>query len=271
MPLDVHKIRPERQFVAVRRDSQDGWFEDGDGPSNVTLIKALRGTKWHLWHGCPYPALRRLESLGWDLDAEASPEEAKLLAKREERIVPTRPILIAIIRKYAMNSLSSIPCLALACAAITLLGGCTTFAPVSSGQAAIGQPVSAVEAKFGKTAEEYPLANGGTRRLYPTGPLGQNTYAADFDNGGNLTSFRQILTTAEFARIQIGRSTQEDVLHTFGKPEAMTYYPLSDRRVWTYRFRDGGWLPSLMNVIFDRDNVVRVTQIVPDPLLDSYN
>ncbi|KAF7961351.1 hypothetical protein AWV80_34100 [Cupriavidus sp. UYMU48A] len=38
-------------------------------------------------HGCPYPALRRLESLGWDLDPEASPEEAKLLGKLEEFIV----------------------------------------------------------------------------------------------------------------------------------------------------------------------------------------
>jgi hypothetical protein len=37
--------------------------------------------------GCPYPALRRLENLCWDLDAEADPEEAKLLAKLEEFIV----------------------------------------------------------------------------------------------------------------------------------------------------------------------------------------
>ncbi len=51
-----------------------------DSPSNSALIKALHGAKWHLWHGCPYPALRRLESLGWDLD----PEEAKLLGKLEE-------------------------------------------------------------------------------------------------------------------------------------------------------------------------------------------
>ena len=25
-------------------------------------------------HGCPYPALQRLESLGWELHAECSPE-----------------------------------------------------------------------------------------------------------------------------------------------------------------------------------------------------
>jgi len=58
-----------------------------DGPNNAALIKALHSAKWHLWHGCPYPALRRLESLGWDLDADASPEEAKLLGKLEEFIV----------------------------------------------------------------------------------------------------------------------------------------------------------------------------------------
>ena len=57
-----------------------------DGPSNAAMIKALHGAKWHLWHGCPYPALRRLESLGWDMDAKASPEEAKLLGKLEEFI-----------------------------------------------------------------------------------------------------------------------------------------------------------------------------------------
>ncbi|TDF58113.1 hypothetical protein E1J61_35675 [Cupriavidus sp. L7L] len=45
-----------------------------EGPTNAALIKALHGAKWHLWHGCAYPALRRLESLGWDLEAEASPE-----------------------------------------------------------------------------------------------------------------------------------------------------------------------------------------------------
>ena len=58
-----------------------GRLAHGEGPSNATLITALRGAKGHLWHGWPYPALQRLDSLGWDLDAEASPEEAKLLAK----------------------------------------------------------------------------------------------------------------------------------------------------------------------------------------------
>jgi len=48
-----------------------------------TLIDGLRRAKWHLWHGCPYPALRRLESLGWELATDGSPEEARLLARLE--------------------------------------------------------------------------------------------------------------------------------------------------------------------------------------------
>ncbi|MBV8271459.1 MAG: hypothetical protein JO067_04235 [Cupriavidus sp.] len=163
------------------------------------------------------------------------------------------------------------PRLALTCAAFGVLCGCSTFAPLQTGQATIGQPGSAVEAKLGKPAEQYPLAGGGTRWLYPTGPMGQYTYAADFDAGGNLSAFHQVLTSADFAQIQLGRSTQQDVLQTFGKPEAMTYYPLSDRNVWTYRFRADGWWPSLMNVAFDRNNIARVTQVVPDPLFGLYN
>jgi hypothetical protein len=46
-------------------------------PSVGALIDRLHSAKWHLWHGCPYPALQRLESLGWDLDAECSAEEAR--------------------------------------------------------------------------------------------------------------------------------------------------------------------------------------------------
>jgi hypothetical protein len=42
--------------------------------------------KWHLWHGCPYTGLQRLESLGCEFDADFSVEEARLLARLEEYI-----------------------------------------------------------------------------------------------------------------------------------------------------------------------------------------
>ena len=60
---------------------------DRDERSSVdVLIDGLRSAKWHLWHGCPYPALQRLESLGWELATDGSPGETRLLAKLEEFI-----------------------------------------------------------------------------------------------------------------------------------------------------------------------------------------
>jgi hypothetical protein len=55
-------------------------------PCVDTLIDGLRSAKWHLWHGRHYPALQRLESLGWELATDGSPEEARLLTRLEEFI-----------------------------------------------------------------------------------------------------------------------------------------------------------------------------------------
>jgi hypothetical protein len=37
------------------------------------------------------------------------------------------------------------------------------LAPLQTGEALIGQPASAVEARFGKPPERYPRADGGMR------------------------------------------------------------------------------------------------------------
>jgi hypothetical protein len=157
---------------------------------------------------------------------------------------------------------------ALLAMALALMSACTVLAPIQTGEALIGQPASALEARFGKPPEQYPRADGGTRWLYPTQPYGQFTYAADLDASGKLVSFRQILTTMDFAQIRVDASTQKDVLQTFGKPEETTYFRLMDRQVWSYRFKHEGVWPSLMNFYFDRDGVVRLTQVSPDPMYD---
>jgi len=60
-----------------------GMPERDERPSDA-LIDTVHRAKWHIWHGCLYPALRRLESLDWELDAECSADEARLLARLEE-------------------------------------------------------------------------------------------------------------------------------------------------------------------------------------------
>jgi hypothetical protein len=63
-----------------------GLPERDERPCADALIDILHRAKWHLWHGCPYPALQRLENLSWELDADLSVEEARLLARLEEFI-----------------------------------------------------------------------------------------------------------------------------------------------------------------------------------------
>jgi hypothetical protein len=76
--------------VAIRVQNLEQMIKglpDRDERSSVdVLIDRLRSAKWHLWHGCPYPALQRLESLGWELATDGSPGETRLLAKLEEFI-----------------------------------------------------------------------------------------------------------------------------------------------------------------------------------------
>jgi hypothetical protein len=81
---------PDWFHVAMRIQNLEqmikGLPDRGERPCVDTPIDGLRSAKWHRWHGCPYPALQRLESLGWELAKDGRPEETRLLAKLEEFI-----------------------------------------------------------------------------------------------------------------------------------------------------------------------------------------
>ncbi|MHA6823522.1 hypothetical protein [Ralstonia pseudosolanacearum] len=157
--------------------------------------------------------------------------------------------------------------LAVACAAAAMAGCAALESPVTKGQRLIGGDAAAVQAQFGPPRESYPL-DGGTRWLYPTQPYGQFTYAADFDAGGKLVAFRQVLRSLEFAQARVDVWTRDDVLHHFGKPVETAYFSRMDRLVWSYRFKSDDVWPSLMHFYFDPAGVLRLTQITSDPLYD---
>lgn len=58
--------------------------------------------------------------------------------------------------------------------ASVLAAGCTVLAPVPTGQALIGQPASAVEARFGKPPEQYPRAGGEHAGCIRPNPMGSS-------------------------------------------------------------------------------------------------
>jgi len=156
-----------------------------------------------------------------------------------------------------------------AVALVATLAACTVLAPVETGQKLIGQPQSAVQATFGQPTDMFQLKDGTTRWIYSKQPMGEDAYAATFDRNGNLTDFRNMLTTTELYKSQVNVWTKQDVLEHFGAPrEPNQYFPLMKREVWTYRFfQDRMWY-SMFNFYFDDGGVLRQTQITPDPLRD---
>ncbi|MGI4816284.1 MAG: hypothetical protein ACRYG5_10255 [Janthinobacterium lividum] len=131
-----------------------------------------------------------------------------------------------------------------------------------------GEDVSVLTASMGPPPEQYPLANGTRRLLWPTRPFGEVTTAAVVDASGKVLDVRQVLSNEEFARAEIGRWTKQDVLENFGLPEETAYFPLMKRQVWTYRYKDSGVWYMLYSFYFDPNGILTTTQKTPDPLHD---
>jgi len=153
--------------------------------------------------------------------------------------------------------------------AAALLCACTTLMPVQEGTKLVGQPKAAVQARFGPPTDIYNLPDGTSRWIYSQQPMGQYAYGAEFDRNGDLTSFRNMLSTLELYKAQIGTWTREDVAEHFGVTRLpVEYFPRMRNEVWSYRFRHEDVWPSLFHFYFDDAGVLRRTQITPDPLYD---
>ncbi|MBR8167929.1 hypothetical protein KDX27_09425 [Burkholderia cenocepacia] len=150
----------------------------------------------------------------------------------------------------------------LAAAATVIMAGCaqplTAFKP--------GDSEATLTARLGTPPETYDLPNGGKRLMWPTGPLGTRTTAADISADGRIQSIRQVLQLREFSQARVGAWTKHDVLVHFGRPAESKSTPGSGNEVWSYRFRDAGIWQGLYNFYFDRAGVLRLTQESPDPM-----
>ncbi|AJW46553.1 membrane protein [Ralstonia mannitolilytica] len=152
-------------------------------------------------------------------------------------------------------------------AAALVLSACAAFTPVQMAQKMIGQPESAVRETFGTPTETYALADGTHRWIYSKQPMGHEVYAADFDAGGRLTRFRQMLTEKEIFEARPGTWTKRDVLERFGTPREPTqYYPLMRREAWSYRMLTNGYQQAHFSAYFDDNGVLDRTMIIVDPL-----
>jgi outer membrane protein assembly factor BamE (lipoprotein component of BamABCDE complex) len=140
------------------------------------------------------------------------------------------------------------------CAA--LLAGCA-LDPVRS--LPPGAPMDEVLARFGEPYARTRGADGTERWVYPTGPMGRSSYLVEFDRDARVRSVMDMLTDQGFARIEIGKTTQDEVRALFGPPYRVIPFWRKRETAWDYRFRDVWLYPAIFSVIFDERGVVAST------------
>jgi len=142
----------------------------------------------------------------------------------------------------------------LAAAALVLaLAGCAH--PFHAVDVTPGTPREQVIARAGAPARVVPLPGGGQRLQYTLQPMGRHAFMVDLDATGRVVRSRQVLTAAEFQRIEPGRWTRDDVEREFGPPAWVDRVASWDGPVMTYRWTDGS--DMFYWIYLDRQGVVR--------------
>lgn len=120
-----------------------------------------------------------------------------------------------------------------------------------------GTPRDAVVARMGPPYRTVALPSGGQRLQYSLQPYGQFAWMVDLDAAGRVTQSRQVLTEANFHRIEPGRWTRDDVEREFGRPAWVDGVASWNGPIMTYRWRDLANSDMFYYVYLDPQGVVR--------------
>ena len=120
---------------------------------------------------------------------------------------------------------------------LLLLAGCAG-SPFAAPNLQPGTPREAVIARLGQPGRVVRLADG-ERLQYSLQPLGQYAWMVDLDTAGRVLRSRQVLTAAEFHRIEPGTWTRADVEREFGRPAKIDSVSSWPGPIMTYRWNDG--------------------------------
>jgi uncharacterized lipoprotein YehR (DUF1307 family) len=117
---------------------------------------------------------------------------------------------------------------------------------------------------FGKPDGEVTNADGTKTLEYSRQPMGKENFFMVIGADGKLTSMRQVLKAAEFAKIVAGK-TKDEARKTLGRPAKTIKYDLKpDEDNWEWNFLDGQ-NPKVFIATFGKDNAVIRTQTIDDP------
>ena len=141
----------------------------------------------------------------------------------------------------------------LAAALSALLAACAGN-PFNGRMVQSGTTRDAVIARLGQPTRSVRLP-AGERLQYSLQPFGQTAWMVDLDTAGRVVRSRQVLTAAEFNRIEPGKWNREDVEREFGPPAMVDGVASWNGPIMTYRWNDGS--DMFYYVYLDTANVVR--------------
>lgn len=126
-----------------------------------------------------------------------------------------------------------------------------------------------VLAIYGQPTREVALPTG-SRLQYSRLPAGQTAVMVDLDAAGKVVSSKQVLQSAEFARIVLGQWSRADVEREFGPPYLVDRVASWQGDILNYTFREGG-IDLFFFVYLDPANMAQRTGQAMDTRRDPVN
>lgn len=121
-----------------------------------------------------------------------------------------------------------------------------------------------VRARFGQPEQVWDGPGGARILEYNRQPAGRKNYMITIEGDGRMSALRQVLTPANFARIQPGMM-MEEVRKILGKPAKAVTYSLKNETAWDWRYLEPPNTPMVFTVWFNPDYRVLRTTTGPDP------
>lgn len=126
-----------------------------------------------------------------------------------------------------------------------------------------------VRAKFGEPEKVWDGENGVRIFEYNRQPAGHRNYMISIGPDGKMTALRQVLTPANFAKVQPGMM-MEEVRKLLGKPGKVVPYELKKETYYNWRYLNGN-TSMIFSAVMDSNLRVLRTETMNDPEGDGSN
>ncbi len=121
-----------------------------------------------------------------------------------------------------------------------------------------------VRKQFGNPHAVATNPDGSNVLEYPRQPEGWTNYLITIGPDGKMSSLRQLLTPANFAKVTPGMDKLA-VMALLGKTAKTQFFQLKGEEVWDWRFKEGGNLAKMFSVTFDGQGKVVGSATMDDP------